>query len=225
MIKAVIFDLYGTLVRRDAGAKGENLDEVLSQILRQANHEVYYQEVEAARHMVFFIDYPRGRADTPRQFYTRLLERLEIPFDIRLVDKLARKATELEKVRLYDDAAPTASALKSRGIKTAVLTTTPLWLFMAALRAHDVKVDIICTAKEARAVKPNPQIYRTVLRKLGVKPDEALMVGDTPGIDVVPSKKLGMKTVLLCREETKEVKEADHIITSLDQVLNLVGEK
>jgi len=225
MIKAVVFDLYGTLITGDEGVKGEDLDEELSRILRQANHEVYYQEVEAARHMVFFIDYPRGRGDTPQQFYAKVLERLEIPSEPKLVDKLTRKATELERVRLYEDVAPTVNALKSQGIKTAVLTTVPSWLFKQVLEDNDVKIDFICTAKEAKAVKPNPQIYRTVLEKFGVKPNEALMVGDTPEIDIVPPKKLGMKTALLCRKEKKTVKEADHVITSLRQLLKIIKEK
>jgi 2-haloacid dehalogenase len=225
VIKAVIFDLYGTLVSSDADGKGEDLDEALSRILRRANREVYYQEVGAARHMVFFIDYPRGRADTPRQFYTRVLERLEIPSDLKLVDKLARKATELERVKLYEDAVPTANALKSQRIKTAVLTTVPSWLFRHVLEENDVKIDFICTAREAKAVKPNPQIYRAVLQEFGVKPDEALMVGDTPEIDIIPPKKLGMKTALLCRKEKKTVKEADYVITSLRQLLKIIREK
>jgi 2-haloalkanoic acid dehalogenase type II len=225
VVKAVVFDLYGTLVSGDVNAKREDLDEALSRILRQADHEVYYQEVEAARHMAFFIDYPRGRADTPQQFYARVLERLEIPVDPELVDRLAREATELERVRLYEDVVPTINALKSQGIRTAVLTTVPSWLFKTVLDDNGVKIDFICTAREAKAVKPNPRIYRTVLQKLGVKPSEALMVGDTPEIDIVPAKKLGMKTALLCREAKKTVKEVDHVVTSLRQLLKIVREE
>jgi 2-haloalkanoic acid dehalogenase type II len=225
MIKVVVFDLYGTLVTGDVEVKGKDLDEELSRILRQANHEVYYQEVKAARHMVFFIDYPRGRGDTPQQFYAKMLERLEIPSEPKLVDKLVRKATELERVRLYEDVVPTVNALKSQGIKTAVLTTVPSWLFKQVLEDNDVRIDFICTAKEAKAVKPNPQIYRTVLERLDVKPNEALMVGDTPEIDIIPPKKLGMKTALLCRTEKKTVQEADHIITSLKQLPKIIKEK
>jgi len=110
-------------------------------------------------------------------------------------------------------------------MKTAVLTTVPSWLFKQVLEDNDVKIDFICTAKEAKAVKPNPQIYRTVLERLGVKPNEALMVGDTPEIDIIPPKKLGMETALLCRTEKKTVKEADHIITSLRQLLKIIKEK
>jgi 2-haloalkanoic acid dehalogenase type II len=225
VIRAVIFDLVETLVTDAAEVKGKDLDEELSRILRQARHKVYYQEVKAARHMVFFIDYPRGRGDTPQQFYAKMLERLEIPYDAKLVDKLVRKATELERVRLYEDVAPTVKALKSQGIKTAVLTTVPSWLFEQVLDDSDVKIDFICTAKEAKAVKPNPQIYQTVLERLGAEPHEALMVGDTPEIDIIPSKKLGMKTALLCRTEKKTVKEADHIIISLRQILRIIREK
>ena len=207
MIKAVVFDLVETLVTDAEEVKDKDLDEELSRILRQAGHEVYYQEVKAARHMVFFIDYPRGRGDTPQQFYIKMLERLEIPPEPKLLDKLARKATELERVMLYKDVAPTIDALKSQGIRTAVLTTVPSWLFKHVLEENDVKIDFICTAKEAKAVKPNPQIYRTVLERFGVKPSEALMVGDTPEIDIVAPKKLGMKTALLCRKEKKGSKK------------------
>jgi len=175
--------------------------------------------------MVFFIDYPRGRGNTPKQFYAKMLERLEIPSNPRLIDKLARKATELERVRLYEDVVPTVNALKSQGIRTAVLTTVPSWLFKHVLEDNDVKIDFICTAKEAKAVKPNPQIYRTVLETFGVRPHEALMVGDTPEIDIIPPKKLGMKTALLCRTQKKTIKEADHVITSLTQLIKIIKEK
>lgn len=224
MIKAVVFDLYGTLVTGDASVNRENLDEALSRILRQAGYEVYYQEVQAARHMVFFIDYPRGRANTPQQFYTKVLEPLEIPYNPKLVDTLAREATELERVRLYDDVVPTVNALKAKGIKTAVLTTVPSWLFTQVLRQHKIKIDFICTAKEAEAVKPNPKIYQTVLKKLSVKPNQAIMVGDTPEIDMIPPTKLGMKAVMLCRNEEKGVvKEADHVIRSLTELPDVIG--
>lgn len=220
MIKAVVFDLYGTLLTGDL----EDKDEGLSQLLRETGHEVYYQEVEAARHLVMFIDYPRGRANTPQEFYAKVLERLEIPADSKLAEKLAQKAAELERVRLYQDVVPTINALKARGIKTAILTTIPSWRFQHILEANSVKIDFVCTANEARAVKPNPKIYQTVLKKLQVKPNEALMVGDDPKTDVIAAKKMGMKAVMLCREEKKKVEEADYVVASLTELLNIINE-
>jgi len=223
MIRAVVFDLYGTLLTGDVYVNVEDKDEGLSRLLREAGHEVYYQEVWAARQFVMFIDYPRGRANTPKEFYGKVLERLEISADSKLAEAMASKVAELERVRLFQDVVPTINALRARGIKTAILTTIPSWRFQHILEANQVKIDFICTAKEARAVKPNPKIYETVLKKLGVQPNEALMVGDDPKTDVIPAKKMGMKTVMLCREEKKMIEEADHVIASLTELLNIIN--
>jgi len=224
MIRAVVFDLYGTLLTGDIYTHVEDKDDGLSRLLREAGHDVYYQEVWAARQFVMFIDYPRGRANTSQEFYAKVLERLEISADSRLAEALAQKAVELEQVRLYQDVVPTINALKARGIKTAVLTTIPSWRFKHILEANSVKIDFICTAKEAEAVKPNPKIYLTVLKKFQVKPNEALIVGDDPRTDVIPPKKMGMKAVMLCREEKKMVEEADYVITSLTELLKIINE-
>jgi len=224
MIKAIVFDLAGTLVYGEEDTATEDKDEVFSRIMRENGYDVYYQEFKAARHLVFFVDYPRRRANTPEEFYAKVMERLEIPADLRVAAELAQKSAELERMKLFDDVVSTINALKARGIKTAILTTIPLWMFQHVFEANHVKIDFICTAREAKAVKPNPKIYKCVLNTLQVKPEEALMVGDTPEIDITTPKKLGMKAVMLCRDEVREVKQADHIIHSLTELLNIIQE-
>ena len=128
----------------------------------------------------------------------------------------------MDRVRLYDDVVPTVNTLRAKGIKTAVLTTVPSWLFTHVLRENKIKMDFICTAREAKAVKPNPKIYKCVLKTLHVKPEEALMVGDTPEIDIIPPKKLGMKAVMLCRDRVTKVKQADYVIHSLTELPNII---
>jgi len=222
MIKAVVFDLAGTLLGGDIYIDVETKDEGLSRLLREAGYDVYYQEVWSARQLVMFIDYPRGRADTPQEYYAKVLERLEIPVDPKLVEAMVKKAAELENARLYPDVVPTVNALKAKGIKTAILTTIPSWRFTHLLEENSVRIDFVCTAREAKAVKPNPKIYTKVLETLRVNPAEALMVGDLLETDVIPPKKLGMKGVLLCRTQRKESEEADAVITSLTELLDLI---
>ena len=101
VIKVVVFDLYGTLMTSEKGL--ESKDEALSLILREAGHEIYYQEVWSTRQFVAFLDYPRGRANTAREYYARVLERLEISPDAELIDKLVNKDAEIEKNLLYQD--------------------------------------------------------------------------------------------------------------------------
>ena len=44
--------------------------------------------------------------------------------------------------------------------------------------------------------KPNPEYYREIIKQLGVKPEECLMVGNDVGDDMV-AETLGMKVFLL----------------------------
>lgn len=224
MIQGVIFDLHGTLVRgRESTGEKESKDEALSTILREAGHEVYFQELRAARHYVAFVDYVLGRANTPFEFYAKLLERLEIPHDFRLVSRLAKKAAEMEEVELYPDAVPTIETVKEMNIKTAVLTTIAIWRFQSVLDANGVKMDYIYTGREAGAVKPNPRAYLTVLEKLSLKPSEALMVGDDLATDVLAPKRLGMRGVWLRRNGKEESSKADYIVSSLTELPGIVN--
>jgi len=220
MAKVVIFDLYGTLIT----SKGlqESKDEALSQILLEAGHEVYYQEMAATRQFVSFIDYPRGRANTAKEYYAKVLERLEIQPNSTLVDTLADKDLELEKTMLYPDVASTVHVLKSRGVKTSIVTTIARWRFEPLLKENNVHIDYICTASESQAVKPDPRSFTAVIHKFGIPAQQAIMVGDDVKTDVEPAKKLGLKTVLLCRGQRVECKTADHVISSLRELPDLL---
>lgn len=220
MIKVVIFDLYGTLItsKNVHGSK----DEALSRILQEAGHEVYYQEMAAARQFVSFIDYPKGRANTAKEYYAKVLERLEIQPNSTLMNMLAAKDLELEKTMLYPDVASTVHALKTKGVKTSIVTTIAKWKFEPILKKNNVHIDYICTAKESQAVKPNPKSFTAILNKFGIPAQQALIVGDDVKTDIEPAKKLGLKTVLLCRSERLECETADHIISSLKELPDLL---
>jgi len=220
MTEVIIFDLYGTLITSEEGR--EPKDEALSRILIEAGHEVYYQEIWAARQFVSFIDYPKARANTAHEYYTRVLERLEIQPTSTLKSKLAAKDLELEKTVLYPDVASTINALRTRGVKTSIVTTIAEWKFKPLLKQNNIEIDYICTAREAQAVKPNPKSFTAVLDKFQIQPDQAIMVGDDVKTDIEPAKKLGLKTVLLCRKGRVECKTADRIISSLNELLDLL---
>ena len=47
------------------------------------------------------------------------------------------------------------------------------------------------------AKKPNPNVARAYLESVGIKPEEAVMVGDRPLTDILVGKRLGCKTILV----------------------------
>lgn len=76
--------------------------------------------------------------------------------------------------------------------------------------------------------KPNPKLYSTALRTLGLQPAESMYVGDHPAHDIVPPKSLGMITVW-ARAAAKHQPEPgapgpDHVIDNFAELRNLLRE-
>jgi len=44
-------------------------------------------------------------------------------------------------------------------------------------------------------VKPDPRIFKQLLKKTKCKPEEAIMIGDNPIDDARPAKKLGLNAI------------------------------
>ena len=55
--------------------------------------------------------------------------------------------------------------------------------------------DVIVISETVHLFKPDPAIFRCALDRAGISPSEAVFVGDRPDNDILPAKKLGMKTV------------------------------
>lgn len=56
-------------------------------------------------------------------------------------------------------------------------------------------LDVIVASAEEGVEKPDRRIFDIALERAGCKPCEAMMIGDRIDNDIVPAKKLGMKTV------------------------------
>lgn len=102
----------------------------------------------------------------------------------------------------YDpNAAEAIKTIKEMGFRVA-LATNPLFpstateqrISWAGLSPNDF--EIFTTYENSHYCKPNPDYYREVMSKLGVYPEECLMVGNDVGEDMI-SETLGMKVFLL----------------------------
>lgn len=52
--------------------------------------------------------------------------------------------------------------------------------------------------------KPNPDIFRLAVNRLGVLPAEAVMIGDSLGKDILPAMEVGCKTIWLKGEQWED---------------------
>lgn len=57
---------------------------------------------------------------------------------------------------------------------------------------------------ETRFLKPDPRAFLCVLKKMGFEAQDAVMIGDEVERDLIPAKDLGMKVVLIDRQDKIE---------------------
>mgnify|MGYP002713108270 CR=1 FL=1 len=95
----------------------------------------------------------------------------------------------------YPDVAPVLAALRRR-CTLGSLTNGNADVWRSPLGAH---FDFALSAAEVGASKPDPAMFRTALARTGVRPAEALHVGDDPELDVEAARRAGMRAVWVNR--------------------------
>jgi len=136
-----------------------------------------------------------------------------------------RRAREAALV-LYPHVKMTLVQLLSRGLKLAVISDAPrqeAWLRLCYLQLHHM-FDMVITYEDTGEYKPSPAPFRMVLDKMGIQPQEALMVGDWPERDIVGAAELGIKTVFARYGDTFGTKEsgADYEIDDAYALVKIV---
>jgi putative hydrolase of the HAD superfamily len=112
--------------------------------------------------------------------------------------------------RLYEDALPTLSELRSGGLRTGIVSNSP-WGSPASLWREEVgrlgltpHVDVLVFCGEAGWRKPAQPIFDLALARLGARAEECLFVGDDPRWDLPGPRAMGMEAVLIDRKGTQQ---------------------
>ena len=102
------------------------------------------------------------------------------------------------------------------GLKIGVCTTSNEQAAKAITEKilSDIKFEIVLAGDVVKNKKPDPEIYNLALSKLGITPDEAMVVEDSKN-GVKASKAAGLKTIVTTNGYTeKEDVEAGDVIVS-----------
>jgi len=220
-IKAVLFDLHGTL----AYVENPVTDTEITEYLFSKGYEVSPQQLKAAWAFVSFIDYPKYGYKNWHSYFSKIFWRLKVKVDEKTLNAIV-KLLESKPYQLYSDVAEAVINTKESGFKTAIVTTIAYFQFKKAIQPIRDYFDFIMTGYEAGCDKTNPKMYRKVLEILNVKPQEAVMIGDNVPIDIILPKKLGINAILLNRER-KNVKclHADAVVNSLNEAVETIIRK
>jgi HAD superfamily hydrolase (TIGR01549 family) len=232
MIKAVFFDLHGTLAyfyppRHEIHVMAAHNCgvEVNPEAIRQALPIVD----KAWRSVVMGQGKNAGngkeRSTLGGLYEQELLRKagVEVTLEIasRIIDGFWKLITHFVP---YDDSIPALKVLKKRGLILGVLTN---------IAGGDINVicknlgftpylDVTVSSEEVGSGKPDAPIFLAALQRAGVKANEAMYVGDQYLVDVRGAQGVGMSAVLVDRENTSPDITSCPRIQSLNQVEKLL---
>lgn len=207
MIKAVIFDIDGTLL--DTGEL----------ILRAFEHTLKTYKIPPVERVEI-----KKRIGPPLfEIYADLAPHLD---PAALME--THRSFQVENLHLSEpflETLATLDKLKKMGVKISAVTnrTNRSSLKTLKMAKIDHLFEIVISPEDVKHEKPNPEGLFIVLKHMNVDPSEALMVGDTSA-DVDAGRAAGVKTVGITHGITGDgVKEhnPDFIIHSLPELLTL----
>jgi putative hydrolase of the HAD superfamily len=105
-----------------------------------------------------------------------------------------------EHFELYEDALPVLERLRRHSLRLGLVSNTGRDL-EAFVAHHSLDVDAAISSGAHGKTKPHESIFRVVLDRLDVEPEDAAMVGDSLADDVDGARALGMRAFLLDRRD------------------------
>ncbi len=214
-VAAILFDIDGTLVETDDYLSRwvANSLKVAGRLLPEARRLVL------ARRGVMAIE-------GPANFMVGVLDRISLDepaFRLRRWLRQARGEVDAAGCTCVDGTTDALKVLRSRGYLLGVVTNRDRAEANALLQSAGLAslVGVVVTRQDSPRMKPHPMPVRLAAEKLGVKPEQCIMVGDT-GVDIRAGKGAGALAVgVRCGfGQEGDFREADLV---LDKPADLVG--
>ena len=104
-----------------------------------------------------------------------------------------------ENFELFEDALPVLEELRAAELRLGLVSNGIRDLNEFVVH-HRLDVDAIVGSRAHGYVKPHPTIFQSALQQLGVDAPAAVMVGDSLEEDIAGARALGMRAILIDRE-------------------------
>ena len=232
MIKAVFFDFYNTLVGYDPPREVLEAN-MLKEMGMEVSPESLVRPILAADDFLYqeHARYPlskRSKEETISlyiQYQGIILKEVGLEASQEIIAEILNKWMHSDfKVVLFDDVAPVLTDLKERGLILGLISNVDrdITTLYQELGLPDW-LQLIVTSQDTGFSKPDPGIFQAALKQAGVKPSEAIYVGDQYQYDVVGANGAGMLGILLDRTGyAEEVADSPRIrsLTELAEYLN-----
>ncbi|PJF36254.1 MAG: hypothetical protein CUN49_06425 [Candidatus Thermofonsia Clade 1 bacterium] len=213
MIKVVLFDLDGTLVRVNTDAFVRDYVQQLSEQLAEALEVPAAQCLQALRAAIRAVSANLDPTCSNRAVFERaFVQALAMPSEaLHTAFARAQAAIFPSLVRHFAPepaAVPLLERLMARDIAFAIVTNPIFSLETVYQRMIwgnlplELPYALITNLEELHFAKPRPHLYEEVLARIGYEPDQAIMVGDDFQNDIAPANAIGMHAYWLNGAQT-----------------------
>ena len=217
MVKAVLFDAYGTLLDVDSAA-ARLADSGRFPVLQSC-----WPELAALwRSRQLNYSWLRSLSQSYLSFWEVTCDALDYTLESLSLTDEALRAALLQLYRqlsAYDDAVIALQAVADAGLPAAILSNGNHEMLTQAFAKAGLsdRLDCILSAEDVRIFKPAPQIYQLGADKYNAPPDQILFVSSN-GWDACAASQFGFRTIWANRGQMpieKLPNPPDHIIPDL----------
>lgn len=220
MVRALVFDVFGTLVDwrstiaqafRDGGLASD--PEELADAWRGRLWPITAEVNKGTRAWGNFDELQLATLDD------LLAERqLELPSEAR-----RQLVAAWHTLDPWPDVRDGLEGLRRERV-VAALSNGHVALLIDLARHGDLQFDCLISAEMARAYKPAPEVYLTAVRLLGMQPDEVMLVAAHP-FDLKGARRAGLRTAFIDRplehgpgSPAREDPDADESVADLHEL-------
>lgn len=222
MLKAIIFDAFGTLFKVDAGGSAKKIIQNIISEKHDIDEQAFTEKWKA---------YYRKHTSSGCEFHTEreiFTSRIQMFYNRYKINRNAeRDADALNsdafERRAFEEAVWVIKALRSR-YKVLIGSNTDNDVIETVMRKNGIAADGVYTSENLKCYKPDPIFFRKILVDNDLLANEVLFVGDSVRDDVLGPKNVGIKTVLLDRNGIYGDVGQDFTIKSLDGLLTICEE-
>ena len=226
MLKAVMFDCYNTLLRYESQEDKDRIWEMMLEAIQYMTEkelavtpdelETLYQTACDREERECIAKHGIHAEVSFSRAWLEVLTRLNIPEkmaeekaeDMLLVFRLYTR----KQKHLFPNVKEELLKLKKRGMKLLLLSNAQTCFIYNEL-PEEIRIlfDEIMISENMGIKKPSEDLFKIAFKRLKMKPEEIVFVGDSAQDDMIPSGRLGCHCVMIGREK-KSDSELSHVI-------------
>ena len=217
MIKAIVFDAFGTLFKFTKGSSARTIMRHITDLGIEVHEKAFLDEWKP-----FYISHTVGYDIfmTEREIFSArnkmLYSRYNVDRDARAdADELLHEASERVA---FSEVQSVLEEIKKH-YKVYIGSNTDDVVLESVMKKNRVSVDKIYTSENQRCYKPDIRFYKRIVEDNDLLPDEFLFVGDTGNDDIIGPKTIGMKTAFVDRDGTGTDYGQDYTIANLKELM------